>query len=1124
MSIILDYLKKRLKRDDYVKSSSLAYNSIVEEALKLSLYAKEDFPLVIVKENTYLANRLYEELLSYYDEKELALFTPEESMRAEAIVASYENRALRINTLYSLIKGQPKIIVTSVYGLLRHLPDKHIFEDNIIHISNGDIMDKEALINCLNNMGYENVLRCETPMTYASRGAIVDVFSVNYQYPLRIEFFDDEIDSIRFYDVNTQRTINTVDECEIIFGSDLIFDDEDIESIEDILKDYDSSRAEIDMDYLRHHIYDGSLYYYYAFIKHHSHLLDYIEDPVLYLSNTDKINEHIKILKDETYEYLREYAEDNNLPLRFQVFGELNEEVKGQRLLKSSPYSEVFPVFEEIDLPRGPLNTLMMMVFKKTRPITVIAVNEKEAKEITEYLDEHEIAFTINNIEYGINLVYEDLNHGFESNKLDMIVYSGNELFNHKKALGKYARKYEEATVLNSYDELKKGDYVVHNQYGIGQYIGIEKRVVNNITLDYLKIAYRNNDELLVPLSQFSLVRKYVSKEGAVPKLHKLGSKEWANTKKKVEENVNDLAERLIELYGERNKDIGFAYSADNDIQREFEDEFTYELTKDQITAVKEVKKDMESSKPMDRLLCGDVGFGKTEVAIRASMKAVLDHKQVAYLCPTTILSMQHYKTFKDRFRNYPVKIAIMNRYVSKAEQKEIIKDLYEHKIDILIGTHRILSKDIRFKDLGLLIVDEEQRFGVEHKERIKELKTSIDVLSLSATPIPRTLQMSLVGLRGLSTLNSAPRNRYPVETYVVEKNEGLIVEVIERELSRGGQVFYLYNNVDHIYALARKIGMLVEGSKVLVAHGKMSSEELEDVMKDFYENKANILICTTIIETGIDIPNANTIIIDNAQNFGLSQLYQIKGRVGRSDKIAYAYLMVPPKKQLSETGTKRLNSIKEFTSLGSGYKIAMRDLSIRGAGDMLGSKQSGFIDNVGLDLYLSMLEKAIKAKKGEVVKDEENVTKPFIPLDSYIPESFTNNDYDKLNLYHRLDKIDNKTDLLEYYLEVKDEFGKLPKEIESLFDKKQIELLMELKYVESIRIQGNMIVAILTKTFSDTVDGMKLFEYCANLSKDIKIRYIKNKLEFSIQNRREGIKKILILLDHLDELTNENR
>ena len=639
-----------------------------------------------------------------------------------------------------------------------------------------------------------------------------------------------------------------------------------------------------------------------------------------------------------------------------------------------------------------------------------------------------------------------------------------------------------------------------------------------------MTIEYAKGDKLHIPAEQINMLCRYRGSGQIKPKLSRMGGADWENTKTRVKKEVETIAYDLLRLYARRKMQEGFEFAEDSPLQVEMEEAFEYIETPDQLKSIKDVKADMESSSPMDRLICGDVGFGKTEVAIRASMKAVLDHKQVAYLCPTTILSMQHYKTFKDRFRNYPVKIAIMNRYVSKAEQKEIIKDLFEHKIDILIGTHRILSKDIRFKDLGLLIVDEEQRFGVEHKERIKELKTSIDVLSLSATPIPRTLQMSLVGLRGLSTLNSAPRNRYPVETYVVEKNEGLIVEVIERELSRGGQVFYLYNNVDHIYALARKIGMLVEGSKVLVAHGKMSSEELEDVMKDFYENKANILICTTIIETGIDIPNANTIIIDNAQNFGLSQLYQIKGRVGRSDKIAYAYLMVPPKKQLSETGTKRLNSIKEFTSLGSGYKIAMRDLSIRGAGDMLGSKQSGFIDNVGLYLYLSMLEKAIKAKKGEVVKDEENVTKPFIPLDSYIPESFTSNDYDKLNLYHRLDKIDNKTDLLEYYLEVKDEFGKLPKEIESLFDKKQIELLMELKYVESIRIQGNMIVAILTKTFSDTVDGMKLFEYCANLSKDIKIRYIKNKLEFSIQNRREGIKKILVLLDHLDELTNENR
>ena len=1121
MSIVYDYLKDHLKSDDFIKSSFLTYNSNIEEAIKLKYYNENHEPLVIVKENTYLANMLYEELISFYNEDEIVIFTPEESMRAEAIVASYENRASRLNALYNILNGKAKIIITTAYGLVRHLPSRDMMNNYIFKLKIGDILDKDEFIADLNDAGYENSLRCETPLSYSSRGAIVDIFSVNYSNPIRIEFFDDEIDSIRFYDVNTQRTITTIDECEIVFASDLLFNKEEIDILEDIFSKYDSSKLEIDLDYIRHHIYEGSLYYYYAFLKNRSHLLDYLDNPVVYISDHEKVLDHMKLLKDETYEYLREVSADNNLPLRFYVFSEIEDEIKGYKQLKNEMYKEVFPLIEEVDLPFGPLNSLLMIILKKQARYTLLCLKEKEFKEIIEYFNNHEIVFNKYNgqIKDGINLINEELSSGFEVKKLDLIVYSSKELFNHKKNIGKYSRKYEEATSLNSYDELKKGDYVVHNQYGIGQYVGIEKRVVNNISLDYLRIIYRNNDELLVPLSQFSLVRKYVSKEGVVPKLHKLGSKEWINTKKRVEASVNDLAERLVELYGERNKDIGFKYSKDNEIQKDFEDEFSYDLTNDQAKAVEEVKKDMESQKPMDRLLCGDVGFGKTEVAIRASMKAVLDHKQVAYLCPTTILSMQHYKTYKNRFKNFPVRIAILNRYVSKTEQSQILKDIKDHKIDIVIGTHRILSKDVKFSDLGLLIIDEEQRFGVEHKERIKELKSSIDVLSLSATPIPRTLQMSLVGLRGLSTLETAPMNRYPVQTYVVEKSMGLIKEVIERELSRGGQVFYLYNNVDHIYALAHKISSTIKGATVLVAHGKMTSEELEDVMKEFYDNKANILICTTIIETGIDIPNANTIIIENAQNFGLSQLYQIKGRVGRSDKIAYAYLMIPPKKELSEKSSKRLSSIKEFTALGSGYKIAMRDLSIRGAGDMLGAKQSGFIDNVGLDLYLSMLERAIKLKKGEEVPIEEEVTKPFVPLDSYIPENFTNNDYDKLNLYHRLDKIDNKADLLEYYLEVKDEFGKLPKEVDALFDKKQIELLMNLKYLESIKIIGNQIVAILTKEFSDTIDGMKLFEYCAKLSKDLKIRYVKEKVEFSIQNRKEQIKKIITLLDNLDEL-----
>ncbi|MEE3425881.1 MAG: DEAD/DEAH box helicase, partial [Erysipelotrichaceae bacterium] len=524
-------------------------------------------------------------------------------------------------------------------------------------------------------------------------------------------------------------------------------------------------------------------------------------------------------------------------------------------------------------------------------------------------------------LKQGINIGYGDLFGGFTIEDLDLSIYTVRELFKKSHHSGRYANRYAEARTLNSYEELKKGDYIVHDQYGIGQYVAIESRMVNGIKCDYLKIIYKGNDELLVPLSQFSLVRKYVSKEGVVPKLHKLGSKEWVETKRRVEESVNDIAGKLIELYSVRDTNIGFAFSKDTPMQKEFEDAFEYELTADQATAIEEVKKDMEDSKPMDRLLCGDVGFGKTEVAIRAAFKAVNDDKQVAYLCPTTVLSFQHFDTFKKRFNDFPVRVELLNRYIPEDRQRKILQDLKEGRVDILIGTHRILSKDIEYKDLGLLIIDEEQRFGVEHKEKIKQLKNSIDVLSLSATPIPRTLQMSLIGIRGLSTLDTPPSNRYPVQTYVVHKNENLVREVIMRELERNGQVFYLYNNVEMIYSLARKLQRDLPYARIGVAHGQMDRKQIEDIMYRFYQNEINVLICTTIIETGLDIPNANTIIVDNAQNFGLSQLYQIKGRVGRSDRIAYAYLMIPEKKQLTESSLKRLDAIKEFTSLGSGYK-----------------------------------------------------------------------------------------------------------------------------------------------------------------------------------------------------------
>ena len=591
-------------------------------------------------------------------------------------------------------------------------------------------------------------------------------------------------------------------------------------------------------------------------------------------------------------------------------------------------------------------------------------------------------------------------------------------------------------------------------------------------------------------------------------------------TKKRVEENVEELAGRLVQLYAKRDGDIGFACDKDSSLQEEFENTFSYELTSDQQKAIDEVKKDMESSKPMDRLLCGDVGFGKTEVALRAAFKAVDNGKQVAYLCPTTILSLQHYNTFKNRLNDFPMRVALLNRFVDDKKQKEILADLEAGKIDIIIGTHRVLSKDVKFKDLGLLIIDEEQRFGVEHKERIRELKESIDVLSLSATPIPRTLQMSLIGIRGLSTLDTPPRNRYPVMTYVVSKSDNLIREVIMRELERKGQVFYLFNNVEEINRVAQKLAKEIPYANVDVVHGQMSREQIEDVMLRFYNNEINVLVCTTIVETGLDIPNANTIIVDNAQNFGLAQLYQIKGRVGRSDRVAYAYLLIPQKKQLSEISTKRLEAIKEFASLGSGYKIAMRDLTIRGAGDLLGPKQSGFIDNVGLDLYLAMLNKAIKTQKGEVSNDVEVVKAPVnIQLESYIPEEFVDNDYEKLSMYHQLDMIDNRDDLIKYLIQVEDEYGHLPKEVKSLFEKKKLELLYNSNFISKIMNRNGTFTIILSKDFSDSVDGVKLFEMCNNISRDIKIAYKNSQIELSVTNQKDAVEKILKLVDNLEEI-----
>ena len=1100
--------------------SFLSYNSLTEEALKIAIAAKNrKKPLIVVKENAYMANRLRDILSSYLEEDELITYLPEESLRAEEIASSFENRAARLNSLYRMIKSEKtKVVLISPYGLIRHLPAKEELREKLITIRKDDVLDKEELIERLIALGYEKTSHVETPMTFASRGYIVDVYSVNYDKPLRIEFFDDIIDSIRIFDNDSQRTIEKVDEAEICFAKDVFFSAEEKQYLKDNIK-AESGQMELELEYIYSDVYRQSQYFYYAYFDK-AHLLDYFDDAQLYLSDEEKIDSHLKMLSDETISYIQEMYEEHKLPLRFYVLADFKREISRAERIEGKPFSEI-PKISEIDFPYGTIDYVTNVLRNEKSTYKLAILDDKHCQEIIESLIRMDIPYSIytDELKQGINIGYGDLFGGFTIEDLDLSIYTVRELFKKRHHSGRYANRYAEARTLNSYEELKKGDYVVHDQYGIGQYVAIESRMVNGIKCDYLKIIYKGNDELLVPLSQFSLVRKYVSKEGVVPKLHKLGSKEWVETKRRVEESVNDIAGKLIELYSVRDTNIGFAFSKDTPMQKEFEDAFEYELTADQATAIEEVKKDMEDSKPMDRLLCGDVGFGKTEVAIRAAFKAVNDDKQVAYLCPTTVLSFQHFDTFKKRFNDFPVRVELLNRYIPEDRQRKILQDLKEGRVDILIGTHRILSKDIEYKDLGLLIIDEEQRFGVEHKERIKQLKNSIDVLSLSATPIPRTLQMSLIGIRGLSTLDTPPSNRYPVQTYVVHKNENLVREVIMRELERNGQVFYLYNNVEMIYSLARKLQRDLPYARIGVAHGQMDRKQIEDIMYRFYQNEINVLICTTIIETGLDIPNANTIIVDNAQNFGLSQLYQIKGRVGRSDRIAYAYLMIPEKKQLTESSLKRLDAIKEFTSLGSGYKIAMRDLTIRGAGDLLGEKQSGFIDNVGLDLYLAMLNKAIQRAKGEEVEEEEVKTNVNIPISSFIPETFSDNDYDKLSLYHELYDIDNKKDLFDYYLKITDEYGKLPKEVEALFDKKKLELLCNLNLIDKVSNFKGRFTIVLSQEYSDHIDGVKLFEFVNSLSRDMEITYKNNKLAISLDNQKENISKMLKLVDNLDKL-----
>lgn len=1092
--------------------------SYMEEAMVLAeSWIEHPRSILVVKENLYHAQRLYERLATLLPESACALFSADESLRVEAIAVSPEMRANQIETLSSLLEKPDQIVVTSPSGFLRLLPTPETFRDACIHLKAGDTCDMEELKRKLRAGGYFQASHIDQPLSFASRGGIVDVYSINYENPVRIEFFGDEIDSIRYFSADTQSTIAPLQEVRIVPASSFLLNDAQVKEIltraramlEDKKEVIQSGSIENDLEMIEEGMRDQRLYPYSAFLSSPAGIWDYLDHPQIVYSDVSRIETNAKHLLDESVAYIQEMVEEEKLLPKFSVWHELSRAAQGCSSIEEDPYAENTSNLEPVHLPNEPLSVKLRILLNGST--VVFALNEKEENRLRDQCKEDEIILyetdgTKDLVEGSFNLFHDPLAEGIHDPVHDITIVTSEELFEIHHHSGRYERKFRSAEVIHSFEDLEPGDYVVHSQYGVGQYMGIVTREIQGTKRDFLHIIYRGNGELYVPLEQFRLVRKFVSSAGVVPRLNKLGTNEWEKTKKRLEENVNQVADRLVNLYAVRTEHIGHAFQKDSPLQTQFENNFEYELTPDQAAAVADVKADMESNKPMDRLVCGDVGFGKTEVAIRAAFKAVAENKQVAVLCPTTILAEQHVKTFSKRFEGFPFTIRALDRYVPEEKVKETLRGLKDGTIDIIIGTHRLLSKDVQFHDLGLLVVDEEQRFGVMQKEKIKEIKEGVDVLTLSATPIPRTLQMSLVGIRSMSQLETPPNNRYNVQTYVVEKNQSLIVDAIEKELARDGQVFYLYNNIDNITAVARNLQVAIPDARIGVAHGRMDRETIEDVMMQFTRHEINVLVCTTIIENGIDIPNANTIIIDNAQNFGLAQMYQIKGRVGRSDRIAYAYLMTPPRRQLNETAEKRLQAVKEFAQLGSGYRIAMRDLTIRGAGDLLGENQSGFIDTVGIDMYIEMLEQAIQRRQGKQPEKQETIRHAMTSTTSYIPKEFAPDDYDKISMYQNIDALHSVQELESYKKEVTDQYGHLPKEVNELFEKRRLDILVNDPDVESYReIQSHGRITFST-LFSQKVDGVKLFKIMTGISKDLNLRYTGGRILIDLPKTDDAI------------------
>ncbi|MFD2727909.1 transcription-repair coupling factor [Enterococcus camelliae] len=1098
-------------------------------------FHKLDQSVVVVVPNLYYANQLAEDLR--HVEERVFVFPVDEVLSAEMAFASADAKAERVATLTAIANEEKGIYLLPVAALRKKIATKTTWQNAQLKIALEDELDLQQLPKKLVQMGFSRQAMIEKPGDFSVRGSIIDVYPLNQPHPVRIELFDVEVDSIRYFDAQTQRSLEQLEKIAIHPTTELIFSAEDFEYGKKKLQKLLEKRLAVTQDKTDRTFladYFGQLlqswdeglagenpqFYTDLLYKDATTVMDYF-DQAYYLMvddyarimetnreiereegewHTQKIEE-LRLFSEQKLGYnVHDFFQKTTVPTTFFALFQKGMGNLRFQAIHTIQYRPMQQFFGQMGLLKAEVDRWE----KQAQTVVFIVQSEEQMKKLEQEFRDHDIYAVqtrSNRLFLGRSQIIQgSLQAGFEMPHDQVVVITEREIF--QKVAKRRARRQtvSNAERLKSYNELKVGDYVVHENHGIGKYIGMETLEVDGIHQDYLTILYQNDDKLFIPVTQLNMIQKYVASESKTPRINKLGGSEWTKTKRKVSSKIEDIADDLIQLYAKREAERGYAFGPDDGYQKEFEDAFPYSETEDQLRSTAEIKKDMEKEKPMDRLLVGDVGFGKTEVALRAAFKSIKESKQVAILVPTTILAQQHYETMVDRFQGFPVNVGILSRFRTKSQQQETIEQLRHGQIDIVVGTHRLLSQDVSFSDLGLLVIDEEQRFGVKHKERLKQLRSQVDVLTLTATPIPRTLHMSMLGVRDLSVIETPPENRYPIQTYVMESNPGAIREAILREMARGGQVFYLYNRVDTIERKVDELQALVPDARIAYAHGQMTEIQLENTLFDFIEGEYDLLVTTTIIETGVDIPNVNTLFVENADYMGLSTLYQLRGRVGRSNRVAYAYFMYEPQKILTEVSEKRLQAIKDFTELGSGFKIAMRDLSIRGAGNLLGAQQHGFIDSVGFDMYAQMLQEAVERKQGKNSQLQKTNVEIDLGLDAYLPSFYIEDERQKIEIYKRIRELASMAELDELQDDLLDRFGEYPDEVAHLLVIGEIKMNADRSLVESIRKQQLTITFLLSKVGTKNYTVEQLFEALAKTKLKATLGIEKEKMTIRLQ------------------------